>query len=309
MKPLTFYILLIAIFFSCKKENELSPEKAFTLGFLNEISAENIKNTMGWLQGMNTRFAIADNHREVSQKIKNKFIALGYEVEVDSFQLNNNWNGKYYQTWQYNVIATISGNVHPDSICILGAHYDSYTADQPFTIAPGADDNASGIAALMEIARIFKAKSFQPKNTIRFIAFGSEEFMAMGSLDYCSKCVQKGDKIKFMLNNDMIGNGPTNKSDWTLNILDYPDSQQLRKEAEKVSSEFTSLKTVNDNKYSHYSDSYSFYQNGYKAIFFMSYTNYDEYMHSANDVLTNCNTDICKEIAKISCAILVEYNK
>jgi hypothetical protein len=89
-----------------------------------------------------------------------------------------------------------------DEIVILGAHYDSVTG------SPGADDNASGVAALLAIARRFARE--KPARTIRFVAFANEEppfftTQQMGSWAYAQQCRQRGDKIVAMISMDAIG--------------------------------------------------------------------------------------------------------
>ena len=99
-----------------------------------------------------------------------------------------------------NVIAELRGT--SDEIVILGAHYD--TVDE----SPGADDNASGVAALLALARTFAHTT--PRRTIRFVAFANEEppyFMTewMGSYQYAQRCHQRGEKVVAMLSLESLG--------------------------------------------------------------------------------------------------------
>jgi Zn-dependent M28 family amino/carboxypeptidase len=223
--------------------------------------------------------------------------------------INKTYRNINYQQWQYNVIANIEGNSSPDSICIIGGHYDNnlITGD-PFSVVPGANDNAGGVAAALEIARVMKKNNYSPRNTIEFIAFGSEELGLYGSSAYANDSRQSSRKIKLMLNNDMIAYQPgTNQSDWIVNIIDYDNSHNLRTEAEQMCSRFSVLNFMNDNFYNKQSDSYPFFTNGYKAIFFTS-DYLDPNYHSLNDLVENCNFEYCREIVKISCALLVDNN-
>src|SRR5674476_353019 len=166
---------------------------------------------------------LADNHRQVAVRLKNKFIQFGYiGTKLDSFNITTTFDEIEYTTTQYNVIATLLGNTYPDSICILGAHYDnrvSSTAGDPFVFAPGANDNASGVAATLEIARVMKKRSFVPSSTIQFIAFGAEELGLFGSSAFAQKASAADVKIKMMLNNDMIGlPSSSDQGMWYVNI-------------------------------------------------------------------------------------------
>ena len=121
------------------------------------------------LQNFQTRFLLADTRDIVAQWIKNQFIQMGFsDVIIDSFQ--------YQGTWQKNVIATLQGVYEPQIYNIVGGHHDSYSSGDPMVFAPGADDNASGTAAVLEIARVIKATNYQPESTIKFITFAAEEY-------------------------------------------------------------------------------------------------------------------------------------
>jgi Zn-dependent M28 family amino/carboxypeptidase len=260
---------------------------------------------------MGTRFALAENRRNVAMNIKKRFERLGYtNVRLDSFPINKLYRDvSYYHIWQYNVIASITGSVNPDSICIIGGHYDNIlkTGD-PFTSAPGANDNASGVAAAIEIARVFQTNNYKPVNSIEFIAFGAEELGLFGSYYYSDYARLNSKKIKLMLNNDMIAFQPSSqKADWSVNIMDYDNSHNLRKEAEVMSGRFTNLKTYNYNTYNKQSDSYPFFVNGFKALFFISASS-DPYYHTADDTVDKYNFEFCREIVKLNCAILIDKN-
>jgi leucyl aminopeptidase len=262
------------------------------------------------MQGMGTRFALSDNRKAVAQSIKNRFKMVGYtDARIDSFMITKMYQNINYQQWQYNVIATLEGNSNPDSVCIIGAHYDNnLKTGDPFSIVPGANDNASGVAAALEIARVMRKNNYSPRNTIEFIAFGSEELGLYGSYNYAIAAKQNARKIKLMLNNDMIAYQPgTDQSEWIVNINDYDNSHNLRTEAEQMCTRFTVLKYINDNTFNRQSDSYPFFTNGFEALFFFS--NYiDPNYHTLNDLVEYCNFDYCHEIVKVCCALLVDNN-
>ncbi|MFQ5528551.1 MAG: M28 family peptidase [Thermoanaerobaculia bacterium] len=102
-----------------------------------------------------------------------------------------------------NVIATLPGRTRPDDWYILGGHYDSVSED-PFVLAPGAEDNASGCAGVLEAARIFSGRS--PEATILFICYAGEEQGLFGSVDHVRRLRTAGDsdKIRAMISLDMI---------------------------------------------------------------------------------------------------------
>lgn len=101
-----------------------------------------------------------------------------------------------------NIIAETRGTTRPDEIIVIGAHYDTVFG------SPGADDNASGIAGLLELARILSSVSFD--RTLRLIAFVNEETpffytRNMGSLQYARQARQDHENIVAMLSLESIG--------------------------------------------------------------------------------------------------------
>lgn len=109
----------------------------------------------------------------------------------------------------YNLEVEIPGSKNPDEIIIIGAHYDSAIGTK------GANDNASGVAAVAALANNFAGK--KPSRTLRFVQFTNEEppfFMTnnMGSLVYARQCQKKGEKIKAMLSLETIGYYSDNKN-------------------------------------------------------------------------------------------------
>lgn len=295
----------------CRKDEKAEQERKaeITISLNDQISADSLESMVAWLQSRGTRFALSDSRRNVALSIRDRFIKMGYpDARIDSFMISKTYRNVFYQQWQYNIIASIRGKTYPDSICILGGHYDSYNTGDAFSFAPGANDNASGVAAVFEIARVMKQDNFSPRNTIEFIAFGSEELGLFGSSAYAANAREKSKNIIMMLNNDMIAYQPDpRQSEWVVNINDYDNSHNLRVLAEGLCSRFTILKSINVNTYNKQTDSYPFYAHGFKALYFAA--NYiDPNYHTLADVVDNCNFIYCREIVKISCALLVENN-
>ena len=101
-----------------------------------------------------------------------------------------------------NIIAEQYGTSRPEEVIIVGAHYDTVW------LSSGADDNASGVAVMLEISRQLKTK--QLARTIRFVAFANEEnphFLTknMGSLFHAKRSYEREDKIIAMLSLEMLG--------------------------------------------------------------------------------------------------------
>ena len=119
---------------------------------------------------------------------------LGYQVDTQRFQVDRDE--------ARNVEVELPGGARAGEIVVVGAHYDSALG------APGANDNGSGVAALLELARILRGS--QPARTLRFVAFVNEEppFYrgdAMGSRQYARRCRERGENIVAMFSLETIG--------------------------------------------------------------------------------------------------------
>jgi len=125
------------------------------------------------------------DHESAKAFIYNTLTSFGLSTVYDT--------GAYGGSPYTNVVAMLHGHVYPQQIYIVGAHYDSVNC-------PGADDNASGVAAVLEAARILSQYQFE--RTILFIAFDREEDGLIGSYGYAT--AHAGDNIRGMLSLDMI---------------------------------------------------------------------------------------------------------
>jgi aminopeptidase YwaD len=112
---------------------------------------------------------------------------------------------KNYQT--QNVIGYIKGKTMPDSMIIISAHYDHLGKMGKKTYFPGANDNASGVAMMLELARHYSKPENQPDYTIFFMAFGAEEIGLLGSKYFTEHPYFFLTRIRFMINLDLLGTG------------------------------------------------------------------------------------------------------
>ena len=126
--------------------------------------------------------------------IDRSFTSSDYAVEHQKYQIGD----RQYE----NLIVEIPGNQNNSEIVVVGAHYDS-----AFNTA-GANDNGSGTAGIIELAKLFK--DFHPQKTLRLVAFVNEEppfFWTenMGSLVYAQRCHQRKENIVAMLSLETMG--------------------------------------------------------------------------------------------------------
>lgn len=106
-----------------------------------------------------------------------------------------------------NCIGYLKGSAASDSTIVMSAHYDHLGKMGKNTYFPGANDNASGIAMLLNQAKFFSKKENTPKYNMVFIAFGGEEIGLLGSKYFTENPTIPLSKIKFLLNFDLAGTG------------------------------------------------------------------------------------------------------
>jgi Zn-dependent M28 family amino/carboxypeptidase len=135
-----------------------------------------------------------DRLEKTVQYISGEFTAFGYQVSHQSFKFAGN-------TYQ-NVIAELKGRTSPEKVLVVGAHYDTVRT------TPGADDNASGVAGLLGLAKLLAGKPLD--KTVRFVAFALEEPPAyrtknMGSYHYAASLKKGREQVTGMVCLEMIG--------------------------------------------------------------------------------------------------------
>jgi aminopeptidase YwaD len=109
--------------------------------------------------------------------------------------------------WTQNVLAYIAGSVQPDSFLVLTAHYDHLGRQGRDVLFPGANDNASGTAMLLELAAWYAQPHNRPHYSIAFMAFGAEEAGLVGSAYYTQHPLFPLSHIRFLVNLDLLGAG------------------------------------------------------------------------------------------------------
>ncbi|GIE92584.1 M20/M25/M40 family metallo-hydrolase [Paractinoplanes rishiriensis] len=127
-------------------------------------------------------------------------------VELDSF-IQPVSNRIPVPTRITNVVATLRGSVTPERVYVVTGHYDSRVTDvmDATSDAPGADDDASGVAVIMELARVLAART--PEATLIFAAVAGEEQGLYGSDHLAQKYKDAGTDIQAMFSNDIVGTG------------------------------------------------------------------------------------------------------
>lgn len=223
--------------------------------------------------------------------IKQKLQSYGLSTTIQSFSTT----GK-------NVIATQTGTEFPNKKYIICAHFDDMPSG---TIAPGADDNASGTAAVIEAARIFSQYSFP--FTIIYALWDEEEQGLVGSAYYANQAASTGDSILGVINMDMTAYDGNN--DGVCNVHNRPvgSSVQLYQKMAEVNSQYgINLNIVSKNPGITASDHASFWDKGYGAILLIEDDNNDfhPYYHTVNDLIQYFNQPYYTRMSKLALGTL-----
>jgi len=217
----------------------------------------------------------------------------GLEVRTTSFPV--------YDVTAYNVIATMPGTTRPDDWYIVGGHYDA-TSEDPYVAAPGAEDNASGCAGVLELARVL---SFYPQEgTVMFICYAGEEQGLWGSDDHAGDLVAAGDadKVQAMLNMDMIGY--TSDDDLDCLLETEPPGQFLLDLFSDVAEQYTTLRVVTST-YAWGSDHVPYLERGMPALLTIE-NDWDEYpdYHRTTDLPASITLEMGGEILRMNVAAM-----
>ncbi|MBX9671142.1 MAG: M20/M25/M40 family metallo-hydrolase [Candidatus Obscuribacterales bacterium] len=250
-----------------------------------------------------------DSLKRSADYILTQFIQRGRSVVMEPFHVDG--------IVQHNVIADIPGRKRPDKIVVIGAHYDTVPG------SPGADDNASGVAALIELAELLK--SMELDCTVRLAAFFNEEendhWMEMGSYYHARSSHERGDDIVGMISLEMLGyfsNEPgSQKYPFPFNLY-YPDAGNFigfvgndasRDWVRKVIGEFRKVATFASEgaappeRYQDIarSDHWAYWQFGWPALMVTDTSNFRfPYLHGMDDTPDKCDFD---SMARITVAM------
>ena len=283
----------------------VTEENAIIREMMNQVNMDSLQATVQYLQDYNSRIWNSQNAFDASDWIAARMQALGLEVEQQAFNAST-WLGSGQAA--PNVIGIQRGTVYPDVYVVCGSHFDSFSweAYSGGGNAPGADDNATGVASVLESARIMTQYEFE--YSIIYCAYGCEEMGLYGSEAYASRCQQQSMEILGYFNNDMNGylygdvihidciypNSVAPIGDYYMNIgsVYFPELP---------------IRHVNFNDGD--SDHTSFNQHGYMGIYpFEDYQHYSPYIHTPNDLIgTSVNSwEMSQQYCRMNIGCLAE---
>lgn len=239
-----------------------------------QVDTARLRQLVQHLQDFGTRNAYKPGSIQAQNWIYSKFDSLGLDVELHDFSMPGGPASD-------NVIATLTGTKYPDEYVVLGAHYDSYAGG---SYEPGADDNATGTAGILEIARILSQYEFD--RSIIFCTWSGEEYGLYGSEAWANEAAQNGMNILGYFNIDMAGYLEPGSYIHT-DLIGPASASELKQFYTDVCSIYLPDFPVEPGALSGGdSDHTSFNNAGYQGIFpFEDSQNYSPYIHSTSDVI------------------------
>ena len=277
---------------------------------VEHLSGERSFSVGGTKDSILTRYSYGSGFDKAERYLVRKLESMGYEVERFILPANG-WfdpETELYDTL-YNLIVTKQGTVHPEEVYILGAHYDSIS-DDPLHSAPGADDNASGTAAVVEAARVLR--HYDMPYTVRFILFAEEEQGMLGSYDYVESLKTSGETVLSMINLDMIAYDGNDDGSMEIHAGYLVSSLEL---AQTLSGNIASwdldlypeLKT--EGNASRASDHRYFWSAGIPAVMVIEdFSDFTPHYHSTKDSASSFNTDFYLEMARLAICTLADLS-
>lgn len=261
-------------------------EQAFINETLNDVDVKEIEKTILMLEGFKTRYHTRQEANDAILKLKEVWEKIIVDANRQDIIIKTI---DHVNTPMKSLILTFTGSGNKDEYVIIGGHADStigWSGDQSF--APGADDNASGIATITEVLRVLVKNKFVPQRTVEIMAYAAEEIGLVGSKEIAEKYVSQNKNVIGYVQFDMT-NYKGSAKDVVLMTDSYCDTNlnsflmQLMDEYNKTGlHQFTY-----DTSKCGYgcSDHASWANNGYAATlpFEAKMSDSNPYIHSKND--------------------------
>jgi subtilisin-like proprotein convertase family protein len=252
---------------------------------LRQLSGDTTVTINGQTSTINSRHYLSTGNVTAEHFIYDKLQDYGYQPIIQHFSGARG----------VNIIATKTGTLYPDQEFIICAHYDNMPSGN---LAPGADDNASGVVALLEAARLLRTLDLE--YTVKFAAWDEEEIGLVGSQYYAQGASNSGAQILGVLNLDMIAWDSDDDFTYSISVNDI---------SEAFSDDFITTTGYYQPLLNHNfisttaSDHASFWQYGYPAILAIEdFFDFHDYYHTVNDNMSNINVPYFSAMLKASIA-------
>ena len=207
-------------------------------------------------------------------------------LSLDSFSVSANFNPQFKFN---NIIGYLNGE-NNDSVIVVSAHYD-HLGRVGNSIFPGASDNASGTAMVLDLAKYFS--KHKPKYKMVFMLFGAEEAGIVGALNYVKNPMFPLEKIKFLVNLDIMGAGEDG-----VQVVNGTKFKTEFDKLVKINKEKSLLKEIKIRGESCNSDHCPFYEKGVPSFFIYTLGGKGNY-HNIYDTYDNLNLKFSPQVKQL----------
>ncbi len=270
---------------------------------LPALDRQAIHSTIAELSAMPTRYYRSESGAAASRWLRDRWRSFSNRSDVTVELFDQGYP-------QQSVILTIPGTTRADEVVVIGGHLDSISLAGKHGKAPGADDDASGIATITEVARVLLAKDYRPARTIKIIAYAAEEVGLRGSQAVVKEFQRRGIHVVGALQLDMTNYQGSDKDIWLMK--DFTSAAQNTFLTRLIDTYVGATWGMDACGYA-CSDHASWYRAGVPASMPFESRMRDRNMkiHSAKDTLelSNNNADHALKFARLGAAYAIELGK
>ncbi|NMH64479.1 M20/M25/M40 family metallo-hydrolase [Shewanella salipaludis] len=269
------------------------------------VSGDNIITTIGAMSNFTNRYYTSSHGQNAAIWLADEWTSMvqGYSWASVSRYDHSAWG-------QDSVVLTLQGSSQAQEIVVLGGHLDSINGGNTgeSALAPGADDNASGIATLTEILRVFMAQGNQPGRTIKFIGYAAEEVGLRGSQAIANEAASNNQQVIAVMQLDMTAYAGSVED--IVFMDDYTDSKLNQYMTQLLDAYLPSVNYSYSTCGYGCSDHASWHNAGFSATmpFESTMGSHNNAIHTANDTLAqfNYSADHALNFAKLGAAFALE---
>jgi hypothetical protein len=241
---------------------------------INKVNHSILYGYLEKIVSFGTRFTGTENISKAATYINEEFLSFGLDSYIDQWSHKDPFDKNLFTC--KNVIATLNGtDPSSDAVFVLTAHLDTKGN------SVGANDDSSGVAAILTIAKIINKYQFE--HTIKFVIVSGEEIGTLGSFDYVSKAYSRNENIIANLNVDTMGNTTCG------HILQIPAptrSYWLYYYAKDINNKYENYIDMKVQLTGDYPmDCFSFFDYGFDTISFIQPRGFEYPLHSPDDTL------------------------
>jgi hypothetical protein len=335
MKFLPFLIAGASL--ACAQERALRPQ---VREIIDAVSENRIGATVKRLASFPTRNTLSTEGAAAARQwifAELQSYSPRLQVSLEHFKVKKNEERIVRDIDLYNIVAVLPGGSMPETQVLISAHYDtlnliplpgktptveatdntaeravSYDWTKVDATAPGANDDGSGTAAVLELARVMSRYQFA--KTLVFIAFAGEEQGLIGSTLHAGEARKREEAIEAVLNNDIVGgdtsgNGRFGNSSVSLYSSDVMDSptQQLARYARQIGERYLPSMKINmmfqQDRLGRGGDHTPFQLDGFAAVRFSTPNEDYAHQHSATDLPEFVSIPYTARVARINAAV------